>query len=63
MSYIPGLRIKRIEQGWSINELSKKVGVCSRTIRRWESGDTEPSLMKLKKLSQLLDCPYSDLLL
>jgi putative transcriptional regulator len=44
------LRKKREEMGYSLNHLSKKVGVTSRMIDKYEKGDSEITLNKAMKL-------------
>ncbi|MBW2975829.1 helix-turn-helix domain-containing protein [Candidatus Woesearchaeota archaeon] len=44
------LRKKREEKGYSLNYLSKKVGVTSRMIGKYEKGDSEVTLSKAMKI-------------
>lgn len=44
------LRKKREEMGYSLNNLSKRVGVTSRMIDKYEKGDSEITLNKAMKL-------------
>ena len=44
------LRKKREERGYSLNYLSKKVGVTSRMIDRYEKGDSEITINKAMKI-------------
>ena len=47
------LRQKREGMGFSVNALSKRIGVSSRMIRRYESGDSEVTLNKAGKIHEL----------
>lgn len=43
-------------------DLAKKIGVTPNAVTQWESGDRKPSLINLKKLSQILGCTTDELL-
>ena len=47
------LREKREEMGYSVNALSRKIGVTSRMIRKYESGDSEVTLNKAEKIHRI----------
>jgi len=49
------LKQRRIELNLTMAEVAKKVGVSEATISRWESGDTAPSMDKLKALAKIYD--------
>lgn len=38
----------RFEQKLTHDQFSEKIGISSRTLRRWESGEREPSLYYIK---------------
>ncbi|MFH0867963.1 MAG: helix-turn-helix domain-containing protein [Candidatus Woesearchaeota archaeon] len=44
------LRQKREEKGYSLNYLSKKIGVTSRMVDKYEKGDSEITLNKARKI-------------
>jgi len=44
------LREKRVEKGYSLNYLSKRVGVTSRMIDKYEKGDSEITITRAMKL-------------
>lgn len=50
------LKSKRLEKGYTMQELGEKVGVNAATISRWESGDIENMRRdKIVKLAKALD--------
>lgn len=56
------LRIKRIEQGLTQNEVAKAIGVGRTTISSWEVNRTEPSIGDIEKLANLYHCLKTDLI-
>ena len=55
------IREKRLEQGWSQDALSEKVGVSRQTIISLENGKYNASLILAHKLAQVFDCSIEDL--
>lgn len=55
------LRHKRGILNYSQNELADKISTSLRTYQRIESGETEPSLSQLYKLSQILNFEVKDI--
>lgn len=55
------VREKRLEQGWSQDTLSEKVGVSRQTIISLENGKYNASLILAHKLAQVFDCLIEDL--
>ena len=49
------LRELRIELKLSQRELGKRLGVCNQTISFWESGQREPDLDALVKISKFFE--------
>lgn len=47
------LREKRVESGYSLNELAQKLGVSSRMITKYEKGESEITIRKACKLYEL----------
>lgn len=43
------LKIAREKKGWSQAKTANEIGVDTRTLRRWESGDTSEPLPLYKK--------------
>lgn len=62
MSYGNNIRRIRIERGLSQEELAQAVGVTGSAISRWESGQRQPNIEKLKKLSAALGVTVDELL-
>lgn len=58
MSY----REARIAAGLSIKEVSKNLGVSRVSVWNWESGNLNPKLETLKKLSNLYGVTVDELL-
>ncbi|MGD8190926.1 helix-turn-helix transcriptional regulator [Brevibacillus ginsengisoli] len=55
------IREKRLEQGWSQDTLSEKVGVSRQTIISLENGKYNASLILAHKLAQVFACSIEDL--
>ncbi|WP_232696833.1 helix-turn-helix transcriptional regulator [Brevibacillus daliensis] len=55
------VREKRIEQGWSQDTLSERVGVSRQTINSLENGKYNASLLLAHKLAQIFGCFIEDL--
>lgn len=55
------VREKRLEQGWSQDTLSEKVGVSRQTIISLENGKYNASLILAHKLAQVFSCLIEDL--
>lgn len=55
------VREKRLEQGWSQDTLSEKVGVSRQTIISLENGKYNASLILAHKLAQVFDCLIEEL--
>ena len=47
------LRELRKQRGWTQAELAEALGVTDLTVRRWELGQTTPSVYHVKKLCDL----------
>jgi transcriptional regulator with XRE-family HTH domain len=58
-----GQRIRELRQGNDLTQelLAEAIGVDSRTIRRWESGETGPEFNKLEKIAETLGVPVEGL--
>ena len=48
------LKIERIKKGWTQSTLAEKVNVNTFTISRYETGESNPPIETLKKLSEVL---------
>ena len=49
------LRAQRMQHGWSQAKLAQKLGVDTRTVRRWELGEAAPVPYYRKQLLRLFD--------
>lgn len=52
---VSNLERARIEAGLSRAELAKEMGVSYATIRKWETGEREPSCQMLRRLAKRLN--------
>lgn len=60
--FTDNLRNLRKLKNLSQQELAKKLNVSFKTISHWELGYSEPSLFMLKKLKEILNASYEELL-
>ena len=56
------MKAERARLGLSAEEAAAKIGVHYNSLLRWESGETEPVLENLEKMSQLYGCSVEYLL-
>lgn len=56
------LRLARGEMGFSVRALGKLVGVSESNITRYELGEHSPSIDNLRRLAQVLELDFNDLL-
>ena len=47
------LKELRQQQGWSQEDLARKIGVSFATVNRWENGKTKPSRLAQEKIKQV----------
>lgn len=52
----------RKRKGWSQEELANQLDVSRQAIYKWESGLTTPELEKIKKLTEIFDTTFEELL-
>lgn len=59
-----GDRIRKARLGLALEqqELAVLLNVSPRAVRMWESGDRQPSLPNVRRLSKVLDLSITDLL-
>ena len=57
------LRAKRVEKGFTQEELAKALGISTATYNRYEIGHTEMTESTINKLLIILDCKYEDIFL
>ena len=51
------LEAVRVNANMTQKEWAEKLGVSNNTVVNWEKGNTEPSLSKLREMSQLSGIP------
>lgn len=56
------LRPYRQAKSMTQAQLAKKLQVTASAVTQWESGDRNPDIITLKKLSIILNCSADDLL-
>ena len=52
----------RKQKGFSQEDLGNKMGVSRQTISKWESGQTNPEMTKLKDLSKIFEISVDELI-
>lgn len=52
----------RTQQGLSRERLAARVGVCSKTVERWESGQSDLKLKAMQALAACLGVDVSDVI-
>lgn len=57
------LRAKRVERGFTQDELANALGVSTATYNRYEKGHTEMTESTITKLLEILQCKYEDIFL
>lgn len=55
------LKFKRIQAGYTVVALARKVGIHYNTLCDYESGKHRPSVENLKLLAEALKCDISDI--
>lgn len=60
--FFENLKRIRIEKGYSQKEFAEKLGVAKSTYCMYESGNREPNVQTIKKISKLLNVPTDELL-
>jgi len=50
------IRKLRKARGWSTEDLAQRVGCTTRTVRRWETGESIPLPIYTDKLKHVLEC-------
>lgn len=55
------LKACRVNSGLSPDDYAKEMNVTTKTIYNWESGQSEPSLSQLRKISDLSTIPIGSI--
>ncbi len=61
-SFGENLRLLRISKGFTQAELARLLNIDRTTLTKYETGVTEPDLIKLEKLCYVLEIDYNTLL-
>ena len=61
ITWYENMRQLREFRNYSQRELSQLIGVSERTLQRYESGESEPTVSVLVKLSQLYDISIDEI--
>lgn len=57
-----GFREARLRAGYSVAEVTKKIGVSDAAVYQWETGITRPSCKRIPEIAKLYGCTIDDLL-
>lgn len=52
----------RKEHGLNQKQFGQRIGYSQRTISDWEKGNTEPNINAIKKICEIFDISYEELL-
>lgn len=52
----------RLSKNLTQQQLAEKIGVNQKDISRWETGERNPKLDKLKLIAEALECKLDDLI-
>ena len=52
----------RMDNNLTQDDLGKKIGLSGKVISKWESGYSMPDIDNVKKLCEIFDCEYADLI-
>lgn len=56
------LKTLRLIKGLSQNDASKELNISISKLARWENGNTYPDAMEIKRIEQLYDTKFEDIL-
>jgi len=56
------LQRRRLERGWSLDQLSERTGLSKRSLSLLERGETQPRPSTITRLAQALECEPVDLM-
>lgn len=56
------LRKIRKKRGFTQKQVAEKLNVSRTTVTKWETGDSCPSINKLKMLTRIYKCKITDLI-
>ena len=52
----------RREKGLTQNDVANRLGICAKTVSKWETGCTKPQVDTIKKLAKIFGVSLDDLL-
>lgn len=56
------IRAARINKGYSQAQAAEKIGISKETLSNYERGKSYPDVLILKRMEEVYDTPYSDLI-
>ncbi len=62
MEFKNSLKKFRMDNKFTQDDLGKKIGLSGKVISKWESGYSMPDIDNIKKLCEIFDCEYADLI-
>ena len=62
MEFKSSLKKYRTDNKLTQDDLGKKLGLSGKVISKWESGYSMPDIDNIKKLCEIFDCEYADLI-
>ena len=62
MEFKSSLKKYRVDNKLTQDDLGKKLGLSGKVISKWESGYSMPDIDNIKKLCEIFDCEYADLI-
>lgn len=55
------IRVARMREGLTQNELARRAGIASGTMCLFEAGDRQPNAWTLARVAEVLDCSVEEL--
>lgn len=56
------IQMHRLQKGWTIRELTERLGAPSGAVSSWERGKEEPNFAQLRKLTEVFGCSADELI-
>lgn len=61
MSIAEKIRTKRLQKGWTQEQVASSMGVTAQAVHKWEKGVSYPDILSLMPLARLLDMDLNEL--